>query len=175
MGSEGGAIGVVGVGFLNSICIFLRSPILSSFPSPFLIFHQKLKQLRQLHPNVKTLVPQGFSALTSYTKATPATTPTTPYSGNLCAEYQCIVHIRLWRQQKRCRQERNGVGTGVVPGVGAGRTELPICTKGSAADSICSLHSIIDNFVPQNSSEQKAGREIQYFIRYYDVVLSFKW
>ena len=136
------------------------------FSFPFLIFRQKLKQLHQLHLNVKTLVPQGFSALTSYTKATPATTPTTPYSGNLCAKYQCTVHICIRRGWKRCRQERNGVGTGVVPGVGAGRTELPICTKGSAVDSICSLHSIIDNFVPQNSSEQKGGREIQYFVRY---------
>ena len=175
MGDGGGAIGVVGVGFLNSICIFLRSPILSSFPSPFLIFRQKLKQLHQLHPSAKTLVPQGFSALASYTKATPATTPTTPYSGNLCAKYQCTVHICIRRGWKRCRQERNGVGTGVVPGVGAGRTELLICTKGFAVDSICSLHSIIDNFVPQNSSEPKGGGEIQYFIRYYDVVLSFKW
>ena len=89
---------------------------------------------------MKTLVPQGFSALTSYTKATPATTPTTPYSGNLCAKYQCTVHICIWRQQKRCRQERNGVVAGVVMGVVTDRTILAACTKGSVQNSVCSIH-----------------------------------
>ena len=54
---RGGGIGVVGVGFLNSIWIFLWYPFLSSFPSLFFDFS----------PEVET------------------TTPTTPERENPCA------------------------------------------------------------------------------------------
>lgn len=50
------------------------------------------------------------------------------------------MHICIWRQQKRCRQERNGVVEGVVMGVVTDRTILAACTKGSVQNSVCSIH-----------------------------------